>query len=169
MNKYLKCIGIVLILIFSAGCLGFGEGYIKKAQEMTSADYATVQYKFFIEKYNSIRQMGSQIVNAQRNVEDYRKQYGDPQFYTKTQADNYEELRFVKNSYVQQYNKFVTDYNSRMRDITTNQRWMTPENFPKYVDLYTEGKSLVTQEENKELIVPNEIPVAPPDWVPPKT
>lgn len=163
---------ISIFLIFSislAGCLGFGEGYVKKGQEITSADYVISQYKFFIDKYNAIRQMGSQIVNAQRNIEDYRIQYGNPEFYTKTQADNYEELRFVKNSYIQQYNKFVTDYNSRMRDITTNQFWMKPQNFPEYVELYIEGKSLVTQETNETLVMPNEIPSPPPGWVPPKT
>lgn len=164
-----KIVILLILSIFLSGCLGFGEGYIKKGQEMTSADYAAKQYQFFIDKYNSIRQMGSQIINAQRNIEDYRKQYGDPQFYTKTQADNYEELRFVKNSYIQQYNKFVTDYNSAMRDITRNQKWMKPVGFPEYIETYIEGKSIITTEDNSTLVMSNEIPQPPPDWVPPKT
>ncbi len=168
--KKIIVVGILLslVLIFS-GCLGFGEGYVKKGQEMTSADYVIGQYKFFIEKYNAVRQQGSMIVNSQRNIEDYRLQYGNPEFYTKSVADNYEELRFVKNSYIQQYNRFVTDYNNRMRDITTNQFWMKPQNFPESLDLYIEGKPIITTENNQTLIMPNEMPTPPSGWIPPKT
>lgn len=169
MNKTTLAVIVLSLIIIFSGCVGFGEGYVKKGQEMTSADYTISQYKFFIEKYNAVRQQGSMIVNAQRNIEDYRKQYGNPEFYTKTQSDNYEDLRFVKNSYVQQYNRFVTDYNNRMRDITTNQIWMKPQNFPEALELYHEGKSIVTEEDNQTLVLPNEIPSPPPNWIPPKT
>lgn len=159
---------IASFLLFS-GCLGFGEGYVKQAQTMTSADYAIGQYKFFIEKYNAVRQTGSMIANNQRNMEAYKQDHGNPQFWTMTENENYEELRFAKNGYVQQYNKFVTDYNNRMRDITTNQIWMKPQNFPEYLDLYVEGRQIVTSEDNQSLFMPNEIPQAPPNWIPPRT
>jgi hypothetical protein len=169
-KKIILIISVFLIsLILLSGCLGFGEGYVKKAQEMTSADYVIGQYKFFIEKYNTVRQMGSMIVTGQRNMESYKKDHGNPQFWTMTENNNYEDLRFATNGYISQYNKFATDYNSRMRDITTNQKWMKPENFPDYIELYVEGRSVVTEENNQTLVQPNEVPQAPPDWVPPRT
>lgn len=168
--KKIIYIGIFLIfLTFLSGCLGFGKGWVKQAQDMTSADYVIGQYKFFIEKYNAVRQMGSMIITNQRNMEAYKQEHGNPQFWTMTENDNYEELRFAKNGYIQQYNKFVTDYNNRMRDVTTDQTWMKPRNFPDYLELYVEGKPIVTQENNQSLVMPNEIPQAPPDWVPPRT
>lgn len=168
--KKIIYIGIFLIfLTFLSGCLGFGKGWVKQAQDMTSADYAIGQYKFFIEKYNAVRQMGSMIVTNQRNMETYKQEHGNPQFWTMTENDNYEELRFAKNGYIQQYNKFVTDYNNRMRDITTDQIWMKPQNFPDYLELYVEGKPIVTQENNQSLVMPNELPQAPPNWIPPRT
>lgn len=168
MNKNITYIGVFLTLsILLSGCLGFGEGYVKQAQTMTSADYAISQYKFFIEKYNAVRQTGSMIITNQRNMESYKKDHGNPQFWTMTENDNYEELRFSTNGYIQQYNRFVSEYNSRMRDITTNQLWMKPQNYPESIDLYIEGKSLVTEEDNQTLFMPNEIPQAPPNWIPP--
>lgn len=163
----IAAIELILLVLSLSGCMGFGEGYVKKAQEMTSADYVIGQYKFFIEKYNAVRQQGSNIVNAQRNMEAYEKQYGNPEFYTTTQANNYEDLRFSKTSFEQQYNLFVTQYNNRMRDITTNQIWMKPKGFPDYLELYVEGKPVISENES-ELVLPSEIPVPPPGWIPPK-
>ncbi len=168
-NKYIVGVAILLLIFASFGCLGFGEGYVKQAQKMTSADYAIYQYKFFIEKYNAVRQMGSMIITNQRNMEEFKKDHGNPTFWTMTENEAYEELRFAENGYISQYNKFVTDYNNRMRDITTNQFWMKPQNFPESLNLYIKGRPLVTQEDNQTLVMPNEIPTPPPGWMPPET
>lgn len=168
MKKYILLVLVISLIIFS-GCLGFGKGWVKQAQDMTSADYVIGQYKFFIEKYNAVRQLGSMIVTSQRNMEEFKKDHGNPKFWTMTENEAYEEIRFAENGYISQYNKFVTDYNNRMRDITTNQVWMKPQNFPEYLELYTKGKPVITQEGNQSLIMPNEIPSPPPNWVPPKT
>ncbi len=160
-------IGAILLSSISLGCLGFGEGYVSQAQKMTSAEYVIGQYKFFIKKYNAVRQMGSMIITQQRNMEEFKKDHGSAEFWTMTETESYEDLRFVKNGYISQYNLFATDYNNRMRDITTNQFWMKPQNFPDNIPLYIEGKPIVTQEENQEIVMPNEIPTAPPNWVPP--
>jgi len=160
-------IGLILLSSISLGCLGFGEGYIKQAQKMTSAEYVITQYKFFIEKYNAVRQVGSMIVSVQRNMEEFKKDHGNPQFWTMTETESYEDLRFAKNGYISQYNLFATDYNNRMRDITTNQIWMKPQNFPENIPLYVEGRVIVTEENNQTIVMPNEIPTAPPNWMPP--
>lgn len=168
MNKNVSIMIVCVILSFiSIGCLGFGEGYVSQAQKMTSADYVINQYKFFIEKYNAVRQIGSMIISVQRNMQEYKKDHGNPEFWTMTENDNYEELRFAKNGYISQYNLFATDYNNRMRDITTNQVWMKPQNFPENIPLYIEGKPIITEENNQIIVMPNEIPTAPPNWIPP--
>lgn len=168
MKKYVVGVIILLILLALSGCLGFGEGYVKQAQKMTSAEYVIAQYKFFIEKYNAVRQMGSMILTNQRNMEEFKKDHGNPKFWTMAENEAYEELRFAENGYISQYNLFVTDYNNRMRDITTNQIWMKPKYFPESLDLYIKGRPQVTQENNETLVMPNEIPSPPPGWMPPE-
>ena len=158
---------VLLLLILFSGCLGFGTGFVEKAQEMTSADYVIGQYKFFIEKHNAVRQTGSMIVTSQRNMEEFKLDHGSAKFWTMTETESYEELRFVETGYISQYNKFVSEYNNRMRDITTNQIWMKPKHFPETLPLYVKGKPIVTEESDGELVMPNEIPTAPPSWVPP--
>lgn len=168
MKKYVAGV-ILLILLAASGCLGFGEGYVKKAQQMTSADYVIGQYKFFTEKYNAVRQMGSMITTNQRNMEEFKLDHGNPKFWTMTETESYEELRFVENGYISQYNKHVTEYNNRMRDITTNQIWMKPKHFPESLDLYIKDRPQITQEDNETLVMPSEIPSPPPGWMPPET
>jgi hypothetical protein len=168
MNKLtVFVIGVILLSSISLGCLGFGEGYVSQAQKMTSAEYVIGQYKFFIEKYNAIRQMGSMIVTSQRNMEEFKKDHGSSEFWTMTETESYEDLRFAENGYISQYNLFATDYNNRMRDITTNQFWMKPTNFPDNLPLYIKGKAIITKEDNQEILMPNEIPSAPAGWMPP--
>lgn len=158
---------IILLSAASLGCLGFGEGYVKQGQKMTSAEYVISQYKFFIEKYNAIRQVGSMIVTSQRGMESFKLDHGNPKFWTRTENDEYEDLRFKKDSYIQQYNLFAAEYNNRMRDITTNQVWMKPQNFPEEIDFYIEGKPVKVTEANQTLNMPNEIPSPPSGWIPP--
>ena len=161
-SKYVMGILLLILVTVISGCFGFGEGYVKKTQEMTSADYVISQYKFFIEKYNAIRQVGSMIITAQRNMEEFKKDHGNPSVWTMSENQAYEDMRFMENGYISQYNKFVADYNSRMRDITTNQFWMKPQNFPESLELYIKGKPVVS-EENNSLIMPNEMPSPPPN------
>lgn len=145
---------LTAIAILSSGCLGFFSGYTEKAQEYTSADYSISQYKFFIEKYNAVRQMGSQILNADREIFSYKEMYPKPENWDWKTKEGYEDIVFARNGYIQQYNKFVSDYNSRMRDLTTNQAWMKPQNFPSELQFYTPG-SIITLENSKELSIPN--------------
>ncbi|MCK5122848.1 MAG: hypothetical protein KAQ87_01730 [Candidatus Pacebacteria bacterium] len=169
----MKSKGIFGILIFTlvlssvSGCLGFFEGYGEKAQEMTSADYVIAQYKFFIDKYNAIRQQGSMIANADVELEEFKLMHPDSQFWTRSENDIYADLRSNKRSYVMIYNRFVADYNSRMRDLTTNQPWMKPQGFPEELSSYIEGQPMVTEKNNQTLVMPSEIPQSPPGWVPP--
>ncbi|MFZ3057886.1 MAG: hypothetical protein WA092_02455 [Minisyncoccales bacterium] len=145
---------LIAILIISTGCLGFFSGYTEKAQEYTSADYSIAQYKFFIDKYNAVRQMGSQILNADREISSFKEMYPQPEKWDWKTKEMYEEHLFVRNGYIQQYNKFVSDYNSRMRDLTTNQGWMKPQDFPSELQPYTPD-STITLENSKELLIPN--------------
>jgi len=156
-----KQITITLLIIFlaglailSSGCLGFFSGYTEKAQEYTSAEYSVNQYKFFINKYNAVRQMGSQILNVDKEISTFKEMYPDPETWDWKTKDMYENHLFVRNGYIQQYNKFVSDYNSRMRDLTTSQSWMKPQNFPSELPFYTPG-SVITIENSKELSLPN--------------
>jgi hypothetical protein len=141
MKNTIFAISILLLTLLSlsltCGCLGFFEGYIPKAQEYTSADYSINQYKFFIDKYNMIRSMGAMIQNADGELVDFKSIHQNTNSWTRTENDNYEDLRFIKNGYIGQYNSFVSEYNSRMRDLTTNQAWMKPKNFPSSLQLYS--------------------------------
>lgn len=170
MNKKLVTGAILVFVIVaatsSAGCFGFFEGYTEAAQEMTSAEYAIGQYKFFIDKYNAIRQLGTQIANAQLTADDYMAMHPNPQFWTRTENDNYQQLTFVRDGYIQQYNKFVADYNARMRDITTNQIWMKPRDYPSELNMYMRQSS-ITNENTLPLTMPSTIPEAPEGWKPP--
>lgn len=173
MNKATAVKGVIVVLAVvlvasSAGCFGFFEGYTEKAQEMTSADYAIAQYKFFINKYNSIRQIGTQIENAQLTIDDYLAMHPSPEFWTRTENDNYQQLTFVRDGYIQQYNKFIADYNARMRDITTNQVWMKPQDYPPELAMYLR-QSAITNENSLPLAMPATIPEAPEGWRPPAT
>jgi hypothetical protein len=159
---------LVLVVLLGSGCAGFGSGYAEKAQVMTSEQYSEAQYKAFINDYNSIRMAGANIMSAQSDREMYLEQHGNPEFYTSTQEDNYQELLFYENSYILQYNGFVTNYNNRMRDITTNQMWMKPQNYPDSIDLYVKGRLVVNSNDNPELVIPNQMPRAPDGWVPPE-
>ena len=38
---------------------------------------------------------------------------------------------------------------------------------PDEGEIYIEGKLVITEEENQTIIMPNEIPIAPPNWIPP--
>jgi hypothetical protein len=141
---------IIIVAIMSCGCLGFFEGYTEKAQQYTSADYTITQYKFFIDKYNAIRSVGAMIQVQDLELTDFKQMYPNSATWTRTVSDNYEELRFNKNGYVSQYNLFVSEYNSRMRDLTSNQMWMKPDNFPVQLQQYSPN-SLITMD-NPELI-----------------
>lgn len=156
-------VAIIAAVVSSAGCFGFFEGYGEKAQEMTSADYAIGQYKFFIDKYNAIRQMGTQIENAELDIDDYKDLHPNPEFWTRTENDNHEELRFVRTGYIQQYNKFIADYNARMRDITTNQFWMKPQNYPESLKMYSRA-STINEQNSLPLLMPSTVPQAPAGW-----
>lgn len=145
---------LIAILLISSGCLGFFSGYTEKAQEYTSADYSITQYKFFIDKYNAVRQMGSQILNADREISSFKEMHPNPEKWDWKTSELYENHVFVRNGYIQQYNKFVSDYNSRMRDLTTNQGWMKPQDFPAELQPYTPG-SVIALENSKELLIPN--------------
>jgi len=145
---------LTVFVILSSGCLGFFSGYTEKAQEYTSADYSITQYKFFINKYNAIRQMGSNILNANDDISSFEKLYGDPASWDWKTREMYEDRVFVRKGYEQQYNKFVSDYNARMRDLTTSQMWMKPQNFPSELQFYAPG-SVITLENSKELSIPN--------------
>ena len=146
-------VGSQIINLFTGGgFFGFFTGYREKAQEYTSADYAIEHYKFFIDKYNAIRQMGSMISNSEADIDEFKEMHPDPSTWTRTENEQYSELTFVRNGYVQQYDKFVTDYNARMRDLTTNQMWMKPQNYPASIPLYTR-ESAITKE-FPELILP---------------
>ncbi|HNP79686.1 MAG TPA: hypothetical protein PKI00_02460 [Candidatus Pacearchaeota archaeon] len=150
----LLMVTLIAAAMLSSGCLGFFSGYGKKAQEYTSADYSISQYKFFIDKYNAVRQMGSQILNADREISNFEKMYPNPSTWDWKTKEMYEDHLFVRNGYIQQYNKFVSDYNSRMRDLTTNQMWMKPQNFPSELQYYTPD-SVITLQNSEELIIPN--------------
>ena len=128
---------IAIMFTLSCGCLGFFEGYTEKAQHYTSADYSISQYKFFIDKYNAIRSIGAMIQVQDSNLEDFKQMHPKSETWTKTVSDNYEDLRFNKNGYIAQYNTFVSEYNSRMRDLTSNQVWMKPDNFPSQLQPYS--------------------------------
>ncbi len=136
---------IVIVTIMSCGCLGFFEGYTEKAQQYTSADYSISQYKFFIDKYNAIRSVGTMIQVQDLELTDFKQMHPNSATWTRTVSDNYEELRFNKNGYVSQYNLFVSEYNSRMRDLTSNQMWMKPDNFQAQLQQYSPN-SLITME-----------------------
>jgi hypothetical protein len=142
---------ILAVTMLSSGCLF--SGYYGKSVEYTSADYSIAQYKFFIEKHNAVRQMGSQILNANEDLLAFEKLYGNPQAWDWRTKEMHEDKIFVRNGYIQQYNKFVSDYNSRMRDLTTNQMWMKPQNFPSELQPYTPG-SVITLQNSQELIIP---------------
>ncbi|MDD3408893.1 MAG: hypothetical protein PHX85_04600 [Methanobacteriaceae archaeon] len=157
LNKkvFLIVIAIIIgIFVCSSGCLGFFSGYVEEAQEMTSADYSISQYKFFIDKYNAVRQIGSQILNADDEINSFKEMYPDPARWDWKTKEMYQDLTFVRSGYIQQYNKFVSDYNSRMRDLTTNQKWMKPQNYPAELQFYTPD-SLITLENNRELLIPS--------------
>lgn len=141
-------------MVLSAGCLGFFSGYVKKGQEYTSADYSVNQYKFFIDKYNAIRQMGSMILNEESKMASFKEMYPKPESWDWKTREMYEEHEFRQNGYVQQYNKFVADYNSRMRDLTTSQMWMKPQNYPPELQPYVPG-SVITLENSEALELPN--------------
>lgn len=145
---------LTMVLVSSAGCLGYFSGYSEKAQEYTSADYSIAQYKFFIDKYNAIRQMGSQILNVDQEIVSFEKMHPNPEKWDWKTTELYENKIFVRRSYIQQYDKFVSDYNSRMRDLTTNQKWMRPQNFPESLPYYLPD-SVITLESSKELSLPN--------------
>ena len=129
----------------SCGCLGFFEGYTEKAQQYTSADYTITQYKFFSDKYNAIRSVGAMIQVQDLELTDFKQMHPNSATWTRTVSDNYEELRFNKNGYISQYNLFVSEYNSRMRDLTSNQVWMKPDNFPAQLQPYSPN-NLITME-----------------------
>lgn len=154
-KQVVAVLALVLIAttMLSAGCLGFFTGYTEKAQEYTSADYAITQYKFFIDKYNAVRQMGSQILNADESIASFEKMYPNPQSWDWKTREMYEDRVFVRTGYVQQYNKFVADYNARMRDLTTSQKWMKPQNFPSELQPYIPG-SVITLENSQALSLP---------------
>lgn len=145
---------LIAVMACSAGCMGFFSGYTEKAQEYTSADYAITQYKFFIDKYNAIRQMGSQILNMDQEIASFEKMHPNSKEWDWKTTDAYENKLFVRRGYIQQYDKFVSDYNSRMRDLTTNQKWMKPQNFPDSLPYYLPD-SVITLESSKELSLPN--------------
>lgn len=145
---------LIVVLIISTGCLGFFSGYTEKTQEYTSADYSITQYKFFIDKYNAVRQMGSQILNANSEISSFKEMHPNPEKWDWKTSELYENHVFVRNGYIQQYNKFVSDYNSRMRDLTTNQRWMKPQDFPTELQPYTPD-SVISLENSKELLIPS--------------
>ena len=147
-------IALIVLAVSSAGCLGFFSGYTEKAQEYTSADYTINQYKFFIDKYNTIRQMGSQILNANQEIAVFEKMHPNPEKWDWKTTDAYENKIFIRRGYIQQYDKFVSDYNSRMRDLTTNQKWMRPQNFPESLPYYLPD-SVITLGGSKELLLPN--------------
>ena len=150
MNKAILVLPLlVMVLVSTCGCLGFFEGYTKKAQEYTSADYSITQYKFFIDKYNAIRGVGAMIRNQDADLEDFKHMHPNSALWSRTDSNNYEELRFNRNGYLSQYNLFVQEYNSRMRDLTTNQMWMKPQNFPESLQMYSPS-SLITMD-NPEL------------------
>ncbi|MFA5087194.1 MAG: hypothetical protein WC470_02755 [Candidatus Paceibacterota bacterium] len=157
MAKQITLILIVIALIgvttLSCGCMGFFSGYPEAGQKITSADYSVAQYKFFIEKHNSVRQMGSQILNADESVAAFEKMYPSPSTWDWKTKEMYDDRIFIRNGYIQQYNKFVSDYNSRMRDLTTNQMWMKPQNFPSELQPYVPG-SIITLQNSQELITP---------------
>ena len=161
----LAFISLIAVLVAGSGCLGFFEGYIGSAQKMSSADYAISQYKFFIDKYNTIRQMGSQIFNAQSSIDEFKSMHPSPEFWSRTENDNFQQLSFTRDGYIQQYNKFVADYNSRMRDVTTNQAWMKPTDYPPYLDSYLKDSAVTAS--SPPLLVPSTIPSAPSGWEPP--
>jgi hypothetical protein len=73
----------------------------------------------------------------------------NPSTWTRTENNNYADIEFVKSGYEAQYNLFVGEYNSRMRDLTTNQVWMKPQNFPQELSLYSPD-NIITME-NPEL------------------
>ena len=169
MNNIVKGTIVMLAVVLvasSAGCFGFFEGYTEKAQEMTSADYVIGQYKFFIDKYNAIRQLGTQVENAQLTIDDYLVMHPSPQFWTRTENDNHQQLTFVRDGYIQQYNKFIADYNARMRDIATNQVWMKPQDYPSELSMYLR-QSGITNENSLPLVMPSEMPEASAGWKPP--
>lgn len=84
------------------------------------------------------------IKSSDSELEDFKLMHPGSETWTRTISNNYEDLRFNRNGYVAQYNSLVGEYNSRMRDLTTNQRWMKPDNFPEKLDLYVTGKSLTS-------------------------
>jgi len=151
MKSLILLLALGVCIVSTCGCLGFFSGYTEKAQEYTSADYSIEQYKFFIDKYNAIRQMGAMIKNQNSQMEEFTAMYNDPKTWSRTQQENFEELRFTRNGYIQQYNKLAADYNARMRDLTTNQMWMKPQNYPSSIDLYSDGKFITTNDEPLEL------------------
>lgn len=146
---FLALIGLVIVSTGLCGCLGYFEGYDKKAQEFTSADYAIDHYKFFIDKYNTIRQIGAQLRNVDVRIKKFEDMHPNPSTWTRTENNNYADIEFVKSGYEAQYNLFVGEYNSRMRDLTTNQVWMKPQNFPQELSLYSPD-NIITME-NPEL------------------
>jgi len=135
---------VLIVAVSSCGCLGFFEGYTEKAQEYTSADYSIGQYKFFIDKYNAIRSVGAMIQNVDSDLEDFKSMHPDSSSWSRTDSNNYEDLRFTRTGYIGQYNSFVQEYNSRMRDLTTNQAWMKPQNFPERLDMFSPGNLITT-------------------------
>jgi len=151
---FLLIAGLVATTVLSAGCMGFFQGYTEKTQKYTSADYSIDNYKFFIDKYNAIRAIGSQILNAENEMASFEKMHPNPEHWNYKTTEMYENLRFVRTGYIQQYNKFVSEYNSRMRDLTTNQVWMKPQNYPSELQPYTPG-SVITLENSHELSLPN--------------
>jgi hypothetical protein len=142
-------VGVLIIGVSSCGCLGFFTGYTEKAQEFTSADYSISQYKFFIDKYNAIRSMGAMIQNIEADLEDFKELHPASASWSRTESNNYEDLRFTRTGYIAQYNGFVQEYNARMRDLTTNQMWMKPQNFPDRLEMFSPENIITT--ENPEL------------------
>jgi hypothetical protein len=140
----------VLIILLSAGCLGYGEGYTDKAKEYTSADYTISTYQKFIDKYNSICNVGSSIDEYQLQIQDFDNRTRD-QALSYSESNERSQLVSIKSGYVAQYNRLASEYNTMTMDKTKD--WLKIASLPERVDSYSDGKHLTNNDQVSDKII----------------
>lgn len=156
MKFELSILVMILLITFSSfGCLGFGNGYVDKAQEYSSADYTISTYKDFLEKYNAVCNVGSSAESAQSKIDNYIDMKGDPKFWTFSENQQYEQLLSVKMGYEAQYNRLTSEYNKMAMDKT--QDWLMIATLPERIDMYTDKNHLTNNNQIDDKILGSEV------------
>lgn len=134
---------ITFISFSTFGCLGFGEGYVDKAQEYSSADYTIGTYKAFLEKYNAVCNVGSSANNQQKSIDRWIELKGGTErapYWNRAENQQYSDMLSTKDGYVAQYNRLSSEYNKMTEDKT--QDWLKIAGLPESIHEYTDGNHI---------------------------